>query len=762
MFVASFTRSPIPLCSTTSSSSVVAASRLSRLRGRPCAHSRPLLGPVDRSSKASALSDSLKILEWDKLCDAVASYAGTALGRDATKAQLSSVDVCFDESRRLLEETAAAVELIKYGAGLDFTRVNTVLVKSAITRVSRGSLLDGVEAVAVVGLIQIAETLQNSLKAALKEDAEWYNRFMPLTQMLLDAVVSQSFVKTAQLMIDEDGSVKDSASSELRRSRDQVRVLEQKLYQLMDKLIRQEKNETSTLEMCIVNGRCCIKVMTDRSTIFDGLLLSSGSRAGSILEPIAAVPLNDELQRARALVIKAEEEVLSKLADKMLAEIDDIQNLLQIIIRLDVEIRRNLLGKHIEGNDGDESLASMKLRVSELEKNYPVPVDLMITENTNVLVITGPNTGGKTISLKTVGLASLMTKTGLYVLASEPVKIPWFDGIYADIGDEQSLTQSLSTFSGHLRQIGAIRSQSTHKSLVLLDEVGAGTNPLEGAALGMSILESFAETGSFLTIATTHHGELKMLKYRNDAFENACVEFDELSLKPTYKILWGVPGRSNAINIAERLGLNFVIVDGARKLLGTANAEINEVIVDMERFKQSFQEHLQEAEHYLMLSKELRESLLVAKKKIADHAVKLKNRKTRAVLDSASVARSLLRSKLLQQQLQFRESSEVESEKGRVVSSRQSAEDLEQSKSCDISPGGRSLSSEASKAAGVDEQSKIPVAGDMVLVPSLGMQVVVSKVEETKGEIIVQAGNMKLRLKLKDIQSQRSRTTYKL
>uniref|UniRef100_A0A804IRQ5 DNA mismatch repair proteins mutS family domain-containing protein n=1 Tax=Musa acuminata subsp. malaccensis TaxID=214687 RepID=A0A804IRQ5_MUSAM len=566
-----------------------------------------------------------------------------------------------------------------------------------------------------------------------------------------------------------------------------------------------------------------------------------GSRAGSILEPIAAVPLNDELQRARALVIKAEEEVLSKLADKMLAEIDDIQNLLQIIIRLDVitarakyslaydgtfpdiympnhiggepsdslsqgattssasshpsrrnwklympksyhplllkrhledlhnakkdvvdataEIRRNLLGKHIEGNDGDARLASMKLRVSELEKNYPVPVDLMITENTNVLVITGPNTGGKTISLKTVGLASLMTKTGLYVLASEPVKIPWFDGIYADIGDEQSLTQSLSTFSGHLRQIGAIRSQSTHKSLVLLDEVGAGTNPLEGAALGMSILESFAETGSFLTIATTHHGELKMLKYRNDAFENACVEFDELSLKPTYKILWGVPGRSNAINIAERLGLNFVIVDGARKLLGTANAEINEVIVDMERFKQSFQEHLQEAEHYLMLSKELRESLLVAKKKIADHAVKLKNRKTRAVLDSASVARSLLRSKLLQQQLQFRESSEVESEKGRVVSSRQSAEDLEQSKSCDISPGGRSLSSEASKAAGVDEQSKIPVAGDMVHVPSLGMQVVVSKVEETKGEIIVQAGNMKLRLKLKDIQSRRSRTS---
>ncbi|RWW46670.1 hypothetical protein BHE74_00047389 [Ensete ventricosum] len=184
-----------------------------------------------------------------------------------------------------------------------------------------------------------------------------------------------------------------------------------------------------------------------------------------------------------------------------------------------------------------------------------------------------------------------------------------------------------------------------------------------------------------------------------------------------------------------------------------------QVIVDMERFKQSFQEYLQEAEHYLMLSKGLCESLLVAKKNIADHAVKLKNRKTRAVLDSASAARSRLRSKLQQQQQQFRESSEVELEKGRVVSSRQSSEDVGQSKSCDISPGGRRMWSEASKAAGGDEQSKIPAVGDTVHVPSLGMQVVVSKVEEAKGEIIVQAGNMKLRLKLKDIQSQRTRTS---
>ncbi|KAG6507091.1 hypothetical protein ZIOFF_032432 [Zingiber officinale] len=451
------------------------------------------------------------------------------------------------------------------------------------------------------------------------------------------------------------------------------------------------------------------------------------------------------------------------------------------------EIRRNSHGGGEE--EGRARLASMKLRVSELEENRPIPVDFMISGNTGVLVITGPNTGGKTISLKTVGLSSLMAKTGhipvqlvyfslvlirldyyktykpgtshalicialavvirkgVYVIASEPVKIPWFDGIFADIGDEQSLTQSLSTFSGHLRQIGAIRSRSTNKSLVLLDEVGAGTNPLEGAALGMSILESFAEAGSFLTIATTHHGELKTLKYSSAAFENACVEFDELSLKPTYKILWGVPGRSNAINIAERLGLANVIVDGARKLLGTASAEINEVIVDMERFKQSFQQDLQDAERYLMLSKELRGSLLLAKKKIADHGVKLKRRKAKAIADSAAVARSLLRHKLHQ----FRESTEMKSKSENIViPNSHSMENLEHPKSNTSS--GWSISSQTTNPMNAKE-CYVPAVGDTVNIPSLGKDAVVLKVEESKGEILVQASNMKLRLKLTDIKS---------
>ncbi|XP_021601898.1 endonuclease MutS2 isoform X2 [Manihot esculenta] len=623
--------------------------------------------------------DSLRVLEWDKLCDLVSSFAGTSLGREATKVQLWSFNRSYEKSLMLLQETNAAVEMHKHGAcRLDFTGIDLLLVKSAIGHARRGLPLGANEAMAVKDMLEFADVLRLNLEAAIKEDADWYNRFMPLSQMILELVINRSLIRMIQQVIDEDGSVKDSASSALRKSRDQVRMLEKKLYQLMDSIIRKDMKEASFLEVSNVEGRWCIKSGSNQLTSFKGLLLSSDSGTGSILEPLSAVPLNDELQRARASVAKAEADVLLMLSEKMQKDLDDIEKVLNNVIQLDAinaratysisfggacpdlylpkdmdgyftvessekndskasntftrewllympkayhplllqQHRQNLqkaqkdaknaTAKKFQGDNGtwkgerNVDILSLEMQVSAVEKAHPIPVDLFIDRKTRVLVITGPNTGGKTICLKTVGLNAMMAKSGLYVLSAESAQLPWFDYILADIGDEQSLSQSLSTFSGHLKQISDIRSQSTNRSLVLLDEVGAGTNPLEGAALGMSLLESFADGGALLTIATTHHGELKSLKYSNGAFENACMEFDEVNLKPTYKILWGIPGRSNAINISEKLGLPATIISNARELYGAASAEINEVIIDMERFKQDFQELLYEAQHHLM------------------------------------------------------------------------------------------------------------------------------------------------------------------
>ncbi|KAL8049360.1 hypothetical protein ABFX02_06G016600 [Erythranthe guttata] len=385
--------------------------------------------------------------------------------------------------------------------------------------------------------------------------------------------------------------------------------------------------------------------------------------------------------------------------------------------------------------------------VAKLKQELPIPFDIYIAQNTRVLVITGPNTGGKTICLKTVGLAAMMAKSGLYILASEPARIPWFDFVLADIGDEQSLSQSLSTFSGHLKQISEIRSLSTSLSLVLLDEVGAGTNPLEGAALGMSLLESFADAGALLTIATTHHGELKALKYRNGAFENACMEFDEVNLKPTYRILWGVPGRSNAINIAERLGLPVEILDNARDLYGAASAEINEVIVDMERFKQDYHTKLHESQQYLRLSKKLHKSLLLTRKRVTEHSVKEKSRRMQEITKLGASARSIIHKKV-------REYRSLPTQKPKQI---KADTDIPTSTSIHLHATIEENASVVTETASTDIKSitenkpELPKIGDVVNIPSLNKKATVVKLDRSKEQVVVQAGNLKLKLNLADI-----------
>ncbi|XP_050237449.1 uncharacterized protein LOC126687114 [Mercurialis annua] len=761
-------------------------------------------------SSDSIQYSSLKLLEWDKLCDLVSSFAATSLARRAIQVQLWSLNRNYEESLLLMKETNAAIEMHKHGScRLDFTGIDLVMVESGIDNARRGFPISANEAIAVVSLLEYADVLQLNLKAAIKEGADWYNRFMPLSEMITELVTNRPLVRMIQQVIDGDGSVKDSASSALKQSRDQVRRLEKKLYQLMDSLIKKDMEEASLMEVSNVNGRWCLKSGTNQLLSYKGLLLSSDSGTGSILEPLSAVPLNDELQRARASVAKAESDVLLMLTEMMKEDLDGIEKLLNNAIQLDMINARASYSLSFGGSCPDlyfpedmdglftaeasemqDSKASHptkrewilymakayhplllqqhRLKLQKAKKDlknskfqklqgdngmlnaaHPVPVDFFISQNTRVLVITGPNTGGKTICLKTVGLAAMMAKSGLYVLSSESVQLPWFDYIFADIGDEQSLSQSLSTFSGHLKQISDIRSQSTRRSLVLLDEVGAGTNPLEGAALGMSLLESFADSGALLTIATTHHGELKSLKYSNGSFENACMEFDEVNLKPTYKILWGIPGRSNAISISEKLGLPETVIDSARELYGAASAEINEVIIDMERFKQDFQELLHEAQHHIRLSRDLHKKLLLARRKIMDHGSGQRYRMLQEISEVAATSRSALHKKVRQRRAYLTtKSSHLPSTNTHLRSDQHITEEI----------SGSTVVGETSSSIGIKTQPssakvECPQVGETVQVSSLGTKGTVLRVDQSKGEIMVQAGKMKLKLKLTDVRT---------
>ncbi|KAK1440512.1 hypothetical protein QVD17_06340 [Tagetes erecta] len=773
-----------------------------------------------QTPKSTAVENSLKVLQWDQLCDCVASFSGTSFGHQATKAELWCLDQSYQESLRLLAETNAAVEMHKHGGCvMDFTSIDIALVKSAVQHAHTGFPIEGMEATALVAMLQLADSLQINLKNVIKEDSDWLRRFNPVAEMIMDMSVNRSLVKFIQNLVDEDGYVKDSASSALKRAREQVRSLETKLHQLMERLISNEMKETSSVEVSKTDGRWCIKSGTDTKKTFDGLLLSSGSGTGSLVEPLSAVPLNDELQQARASMAKAEADVLLEITHKMKADLEDIENLFNAIIQLDVinaratysisfggtypdlifssedsssveqgkwklflpkayhplllqqhrktmdkamkdvrdantEIRRRRQQVGMASQREDEtyaSLASLETQVARLKQSSPVPVDIYVEQKTRALVITGPNTGGKTILLKTVGLATMMAKSGLFVLSSEPAVMPWFDSVFADIGDEQSLSQSLSTFSGHLKQINDILSCSTSRSLVLLDEVGAGTNPLEGAALGMSLLECFAEAGgALLTMATTHHGELKTLKYSNNVFENACMEFDEVNLKPTYRILWGIPGRSNAINIAQRLGLPDVVVDNARELHGTDNAEINEVIEDMERLKQNVEEHIHEARHHLSLGRELHRQLLISEGRIREDGSSRRYRKIQEISEAGGVARSILHKRVRLRRASptsnLATASKPENDTKLTTTSLSSSESTTSTEK-DTAP----ITTPVRLSDKQQPSVKLVKAGDTVYVSKFSKKASVLKVDPSKQEVLVQCGNMKLKLTLADI-----------
>lgn len=325
--------------------------------------------------------------------------------------------------------------------------------------------------------------------------------------------------------------------------------------------------------------------------------------------------LNWEISYKLAVIKKKreEEKILRALSEKVAENWQDLEELLAVATTLDLATARARYSlwldayppEFVDFADG-ESITLRQVRHPLLvwqerheEGSQVIPIDVRISPETRVVAITGPNTGGKTVTLKTIGMVALMAKVGLFIPAKSPARIPWFNNVLADIGDEQSLQQSLSTFSGHIRRIVRILDEiKENNSLVLLDEVGAGTDPNEGTAIAISILKYLA-SNNLLTIATTHYGELKSLKYSDSRFENASVEFDDVSLQPTYRLLWGIPGRSNAITIAQRLGLNDDIVAEAKELVGGFSADVNELISALEKQRKEQEDKHQQAQDLL-------------------------------------------------------------------------------------------------------------------------------------------------------------------
>ena len=521
----------------------------------------------------------LYILEFPKIIKILESKTSTQLGKELANNLNPSNNL--ELVLRLQEETKEGTEVIRLKGGLPFGGIRDI--RSYIKRVKiGGDLTSG-------PLLEIANTLYAGRK--LKKFIIKISSEHSLPILLSHAHEIEELANLEQKIndcIDDNGEVKDSASTELKRIRNRIITFEGRIKEKLEQIIRNSRNLKMLQETIVTirNGRYVIPVKQEYRSVFGGMIHDqSASGATLFIEPEAVVQINNQLKETKMMEEKEIEKILKELSSKVREEVESLDTNIKHLGILDFIQAKAELAKEMKAvypklnNTGFINIK--KARHPLIPEKEVVPIDVNLGKEFNAIIITGPNTGGKTVSLKTIGLLTLMAMSGLHIPVEEESEAAVFSSVFADIGDEQSIEQNLSTFSGHLTNIIKILKQLDQNSLILLDELGAGTDPTEGAALAIAILEKIRSTGARI-VATTHYSELKAYAYNQNNVINASVEFDVQTLRPTYRLLIGVPGRSNAFAIAKRLGLSDDIIEMAKNQISEDNLQVESMIASLE------------------------------------------------------------------------------------------------------------------------------------------------------------------------------------
>lgn len=519
---------------------------------------------------------SLHVLEYRKIIDRLVAHTSNGLGREFAQ-QLEPLPYPETVTRRL-QETREARELRDNDSGIPLGGIHDI--RETVERARIQTRLTGHELLSVMHTVAAGRRI----RMFMLNRAE---KVPLLAEMATNLPILQIIESRVESAINEAGDVKDSASPELSRLRSAIKVASARLNDRLQSVLSSDRTKTFIQDSVITvrEGRYCIPVKAEYAKAFGGIVHdASQSGATVFIEPANVVELGNELKQ---LTIKAEQEIdriLRELGSLVGSYYDEIQRLISIVGHVDVIHAKAILAEEMDGIEpklNRRGIVRLFNARHPLLKGRVVPIDVELGNRISTLLITGPNTGGKTVTLKTVGLLTLMTLAGLQIPAGPDSEIALFDQVFADIGDEQDIQQSLSTFSAHLKNIVRLLDTIGTNALVLLDEVGSGTDPTEGAALAKSILDRLMSHNARV-IATTHYGELKEYAYARPGIENASVEFDKESLSPTYRILQGVPGMSNAFYIAERLGMPTEVVQEARAFLSTREIETTELLQQIE------------------------------------------------------------------------------------------------------------------------------------------------------------------------------------
>ena len=575
-------------------------------------------------------SKSLSTLEYNKIISRLVSFACS----DGAKQILHKLEPMtdIDKINTALDYTNDALTRVYQKGSVDFSRIKDI--RGSIARLKVGSSLNALELLNISMLLECAA----HIKGYYEQRAD---SIQPLIDMLDPVTLLNNTIKKCIISEDE---ISDDASANLRSIRRQKNIAADRIHTELNKILNSPSTRTYLQDYVITTrqGRFCLPVKAEYKSLMPGMVHDQSSTGSTVfIEPAAVVKLNNDI---RELELKEQAEIeviLADLSAKAAEYTDSLLSDYEILTNLDCIFAKALLSRHfncsrpVMNNKGIVNIK--KGRHPLIEPHTVVPIDIYLGTDFNLLIITGPNTGGKTVSLKTVGLLTLMAQAGLNIPALEHSDIAVFDNIFADIGDEQSIEQSLSTFSSHMTNTVDILKKADSNSLILFDEIGAGTDPTEGAALAIAILDSLHRR-NITTMATTHYSEIKMYALTTDGVENACCEFDVQSLRPTYRLLIGVPGKSNAFAISKKLGLSDNIINDASRRLDSEDIKFEDLVTDLEQSRVTIEREREELNEYKAQIAQLKSELTKKTERLderTDNIIRKANEEAARILKDA-------------------------------------------------------------------------------------------------------------------------------
>ncbi len=680
---------------------------------------------------------ALQTLEYHKIIDRLTELAGSVPGKELCR-NLVPLDN-LEEIRQMQRETSDASDRLFRKGSISFSGVTDL--RGTLRRLEVGSSMNIDELLRTARLLEVCLRVKTWGRPA--NEAEEPDS---LTAMF-DALTPESRVASEirRCILSED-EISDDASAGLRQVRRAMKTANDRIHSQLTGLL--SGSSRMYLQDAVItqrNGRYCVPVKAEYRGQVPGMIHDQSSSGSTIfVEPMAVVKLNNDLRELELKEQKEIEAVLASLSTMVAECIPSIQNDILLLRSLDFIFARARLSHAMNGSEpifNEEGRINIrKGRHPLLDAKKVVPVSIRLGEDFSMLVISGPNTGGKTVSLKTVGLFTLMGQAGLHIPAMDRSELSVFTEVYADIGDEQSIEQSLSTFSAHMTNIVSFWEKADEQSLILFDELGAGTDPTEGAALAISILANLHRR-DIRTIATTHYSELKVFALSTPGIENGCCEFDVETLRPTYRLLIGIPGKSNAFAISEKLGLPSYVIEEAKGQISQQDEDFEDVIADLENTRLTVEREKEEISRYKQEIEDLKVSLEGKEDKLAASREqilrKAREEASQILREAKEYADETIRR---YNKLGGASGSLKEMEKDRTAL-REKLNELEKKNSL-----------KASKKKGNELTAKDLRIGDAVKVLSMNLKGTVSTLPDAKGNLFVQMGILRSQVNLKDLE----------